>query len=40
MEKKQKKNQNIFALFLGIEYYIDQAMNDIWTNHSIKTFRI
>ena len=27
-------------MFLGIKYYINQAMNDIWTKPSIKTFRI
>ena len=32
--------KNIFAMFLGIKCDVNQAMNDISTNPSVKTLRI
>lgn len=31
------KKQNHFATFLGMKYYVKQAMNDLWTNLSVET---
>jgi len=34
------KYKQILTMFLRIKCFMNQAMNDIWTNFSVKTFRI
>ena len=34
------KKKLFSAIFLGIQWYINQALMDLWMNHSVKILRI